>query len=210
MQVKHNVISTGSKGNAVIYSESILLDCGVSYIKLRRYVNKLQIVLLTHEHKDHLNIRTLKRLQAERPTLRIGCGKWMLPLLNGLNNIDVYEVGKIYNYGTFKVSIGKLYHDVPNCFYRLFVGEYKIFHATDTAHLKGITAKGYDLYAIEHNYDEEKAQQAIEIAKETGEYCHAIGSINSHLSIEQAWEFINKNKKENSETVRLHQSSTYY
>lgn len=206
----YEIISTGSKGNAVVYNDCILVDCGVSYTKIKQHEARLQIVLLTHEHKDHINIKTLQRLQANRPTLRIGCGKWMLPLLSGLNNIDVYEVGKIYNYGSFRISPVKLYHDVDQVGYRLFIGNYKIFHATDTAHLKGITAKDYDLYAIEHNYDEEKAQQAIEIAKETGEYCHATGSINSHLSIEQAWEFINKNKKESSETVQLHKSSTYY
>ena len=99
---------------------------------------------------------------------------------------------------------------MENCGYRIFTENYKIFHATDTAHLQGITAKNYDLYAIEHNYDEWKVQNAIEEARKEGKYCHAIGSIETHLSWQQAREFINQNKKENSEILELHQSKSFY
>ena len=99
---------------------------------------------------------------------------------------------------------------MENCGYRIFTENYKIFHATDTAHLQGITAKNYDLYAIEHNYDEWKAQNAIEEARKERKYCHAIGSIETHLSWQQAREFINQNKKENSEILELHQSKSFY
>ncbi len=206
----YKVIKTGSKGNAVVYHGSILVDCGVSYNALKEVVNDLKIVLLTHIHGDHFCIKTIKTLQRERPTLRIGCPQWIAPLLSDLNNIDVYECGKVYNYGTLKVSPVELFHDVPNCGYRIFKGNHKTIHCTDTSHLEGITAKGYDLYAIEHNYDEEKAEQAIKKAEETGEFCHAKGSVERHLSTRQAWDFIQANKKENSEVLKLHQSSKYY
>lgn len=205
----YKVIQTGSSGNAVLYNESILVDCGVPYSKIKKYEKDIKIVLLTHAHKDHLNVKTLKTLQFNRPSIRIGCGEWLASLLSGLNNIDFYQVGKIYNYGKFKVSPIKLYHDIENLGYRIFIDDYKILHATDTAHLQGITAKGYDLLAIESNYDEEKAQQAIEIAKIGGEFCHATGSIQSHLSHRQAWNFIQENKKETTQIVLLHQSSTF-
>lgn len=206
----YNVISSGSNGNAVIYGNKIMVDCGVSFAKTKPFVNDIAIVLLTHEHKDHINIKTLAKLQMLRPTLRIGCCEWMLPLLPGLNNIDVFNIGVLYNYGSFKVSPIKLYHDVLNCGYRLTIDGYKILHATDTAHLEGISAKGYDLYAIEANYDEEKVEQAIVEAQERGEYCHAIGSIKSHLSTQQAFDFVNKNKKDTSEVLLLHKSNSFF
>lgn len=205
----YQLIKSGSKGNAIIYHNSILADCGVPYNTLQSFEKDLNIVLLTHEHKDHINIKTLKKLQSNRPTLRIGCCNWMLSELDGLKNIDVYKIGLIYNYGQFSLSPIKLYHDVPNCGYRIFKDNYKILHATDTAHLDGISAKEYDIYAIEHNYDAEKAQQAIDLAKQTGEFCHAVGSVKTHMSFEQAWNFINSNKKDNSITIRLHQSAKY-
>ena len=205
------VISSGSEGNAVIYNNAIMVDCGVTFKALQEVKRSLKIVLLTHKHSDHLKIRTLQRLQAERPTLRVACGDFLLEELPCIKNIDVLQVGKIYDYGAFKVSPVKLYHDVPNIGWRIFLNNgQKIFHATDTAHLEGITAKGYDLYAIEHNYCEEYIQQAIEEARANGEYTHAYGNINTHLSIQQARAFIEANRKESSEVLELHKSRSFY
>ena len=205
------VISSGSEGNAVIYNNAIMVDCGVSFKALQEVKRSLKIVLLTHKHSDHLKLRTLQRLQAERPTLRVACGDFLLEELPCIKNIDVLQVGKIYDYGAFKVSPVKLYHDVPNFGWRIFLPNgQKIFHATDTVHLEGISAKGYDLYAIEHNYCEEYIQQAIEEARANGEYTHAYGNINTHLSIQQARAFIEANRKESSEVLELHKSRSFY
>ena len=209
--IQTKVISSGSEGNAVIYNNAIMVDCGVSFKALQEVKRSLKIVLLTHKHSDHLKLRTLQRLQAERPTLRVACGDFLLEELPCIKNIDVLQVGKIYDYGAFKVSPIKLYHDVPNFGWRIFLPNgQKIFHATDTVHLEGITAKGYDLYAIEHNYCEEYIQQAIEEARANGEYTHAYGNINTHLSIQQARAFIEKNRKESSEVLELHKSRSFY
>jgi conserved hypothetical protein len=209
--IQTQVISSGSNGNAVIYNNAIMVDCGVSFKALEAVKRSLKIVLLTHKHSDHLKIRTLQRLQAERPTLRVACGDFLLEELPCIKNIDVLQVGKIYDYGAFKVSPIKLYHDVPNFGWRIFLPNgQKIFHATDTVHLEGITAKGYDLYAIEHNYCEEYIQEAIEEARANGEYTHAYGSIKTHLSIQQARAFIEANRKESSEVLELHKSRSFY
>lgn len=205
------VISSGSEGNAVIYNNAIMVDCGVTLKALQEVKRSLKIVLLTHKHGDHLKLRTLQRLQTERPTLRVACGNFLLEELPCIKNIDVLQVGKIYDYGAFKVSPVKLYHDVPNFGWRIFLPNgQKIFHATDTVHLEGISAKGYDLYAIEHNYCEEYIQQAIEEARANGEYTHAYGNINTHLSIQQARAFIEANRKESSEVLELHKSRSFY
>ena len=209
--IQTQVISSGSEGNAVIYNNAIMVDCGVSLKALQEVKRSLKIVLLTHKHGDHLKIRTLQRLQAERPALRIACGNFLLEELPCIKNIDVLQVGKIYDYGAFKVSPVKLYHDVPNFGWRIFLPNgQKIFHATDTVHLEGISAKGYDLYAIEHNYCEEYIQEAIEEARANGEYTHAYGSIKTHLSIQQARAFIEANRKESSEVLELHKSRSFY
>lgn len=204
-----NVISSGSKGNAVLYG-SVLVDCGVSFSKLKPYIQQIQLVLLTHAHSDHLNVRTLQMLQDARSAVRIGTPEYLLSELSGLNNIDVYHIGQLYDYGCFQVSPVKLYHDVPQIGYRIFIEGKKILHCTDTATLEGITARGYDLYAIEHNYDEEKAQRAIEEARAKGRFCHAAGSIHTHLSWQQAREFIEANRKEDSQILELHKSEKFY
>ncbi|MCF8219801.1 MAG: MBL fold metallo-hydrolase [Bacteroidales bacterium] len=204
----YNIINTGSKGNAVIYFDKILLDCGVPFSSLNPYLYDIQLVLLTHIHNDHFSLQTLKRLVFERPSLRIGCGQHMVEYMEGFKNVDIYEPGKIYDYGSFKVSPVILWHDVPNFGYRLYQDDKKILHATDTVHMEGISAKNYDLYCLEANYDEETVYEIIREKEARGEYAHQKGAINSHLSFQQANDFFFKNKGENSILVRLHESSS--
>jgi len=204
----YQVISSGSKGNSIIYFDSILVDCGVPFASLKPFLYDIQIILLTHEHGDHFNAATIMKLAKERPSLRIGCCNWMYKYVDVFRNVDVFEIGSMYDYGHFKVSPVKLYHDVPNCGYRIFKADKKVFHATDTAHLEGITARGYDLYAIESNYNEETVFDTIHEKRNRGEFCHQIGAINSHLSEQQARDFIFKNRFERSQVLRLHESLT--
>ena len=204
----YNIISTGSQGNAVVVDDVILIDCGVSFKALKDVYKKLQIVLLTHIHADHFKRNTIKRLAKERPTLRFGCCEWLANELveAGVSwqNIDVFEIGKVYDYEAFKVSPVKLYHNVPNCGYRLFTNGEKGIYATDTGHLQGITAKGYDLYMIEANYTDDDLQERINAKLEAGEYCYELNVANRHLSHEQASEWLMDKKKKKSEYVFLH------
>lgn len=202
------IIKTGSKGNAVIYNKIILLDCGVPYSLLKDRVKDLKLILLTHEHKDHINIYTIKKILEQKPSIRIGCGEHMLPFLEGIRKIDVYQANLSYDYNIFKISPIHLFHDVPNFGYRIFFENYKIIHATDTYTLEHITAKDYDLYAIEHNCDEEKAMQTIIEARENGDFTHKERSFNSHLSEQQARDWLYKNANKNSKIFKLHESQS--
>lgn len=206
--MNYNIISTGSQGNAVVINDTILVDCGVSFKALKDVYKDLQIVLLTHIHTDHFKPQTIKRLAEERPTLRFGCCEW---LVNDLveagvpkQSIDVFEIGKIYDYKAFKVSPIKLYHNVPNCGYRIFANGEKAIYATDTEHLQGITAKDYDLYMIEANYTDEDLQERINAKLEAGEYSYELNVASRHLSHEQASEWLMENMSVKSEYVFLH------
>ena len=89
----YKIISSGSDGNAVLYFDNILVDIGVPFSLLSGYISRLSLVLLTHEHGDHLNINTLKKLQSMRPGVRVGCGEFLVEKLkkNGIRNIDAYS-----------------------------------------------------------------------------------------------------------------------
>ncbi len=206
--MKYNIISTGSHGNAVVLNDYILIDCGVSFKALNDVYKDLKIVLLTHEHNDHVKKSTIKQLAKERPTLRFACGEWLVPILVECDvserNIDVLEIGKIYDYKIFKVSPIKLYHDVPNCGYRLFFGDKKALYATDTEHLDGVTAKDYDLYLVEANYTAEDLERRIKEKKEKGEYSYEMNTALRHLSKEQADEFLMENMGAKSRYEYLH------
>lgn len=120
------------------------------------------------------------------------------------HSIDVYEIDKVYDYGAFKISPVRLCHNVPQCGYRIFIGNEKALYATDTANLDGIEASDYDLYLIEGNYTEEDLQERINAKLETGEYCYELNVANRHLSKEQAEEFLLENMGENSRYEYLH------
>ena len=207
--MNYKIIASCSSGNAVIIKDIILIDCGVSFKRLEKYYKKLKIVLLTHIHSDHFKRDTIRRLAQERPTLRFACCEWLLePLLEcGVprKNIDVLEISKRYDYKIFKVTPIKLYHDVPQCGYRVLFDNYKVIYATDTRTLEGITAKNYDLYLIEGNYDEDEMQERIKIKQQKAIYAYEFRAKDTHLSRQQATNFLLENMGENSEYVFMHE-----
>ena len=207
--MKYKIISSCSTGNAVIIRDFILIDCGVSFKRLEKYYKKLKIVLLTHIHSDHFKKETIKRLAEERPTLRFACCEWLVnPLLEcGVNrkNIDVLQIGTRYDYKLFKVVPIKLYHDVPQCGYRVLFDNYKVFYATDTRTLDGISARNYDLYLVEGNYDEDEIEERIKEKQQNCEYVYEFRAKDSHLSKQQATDFLLNNMGENSEYVFMHE-----
>jgi hypothetical protein len=48
--MNYEVVATGSKGNAVLINDEILIDIGVPHKKIFPYFKKLKLVLLTHIH----------------------------------------------------------------------------------------------------------------------------------------------------------------
>lgn len=219
--MKYEIIATGSKGNAVIINDEILIDCGVAYKKLELYVKKLKLVLLTHAHGDHFKPSTVRVLHRERPALRFGCCEWMIgPLLNaGVDKrmIDPYEPELPYIYGSnigkldgsFAVRASALPHDAQNCAYHIFLfgkrGEAEsILYATDTGTLDGIEAKNYDLYLIEANHTQAEIEARAAEKLERGEFSYERRAAANHLSYEQTMDFLARNAGPNSKYVLLH------
>ena len=207
--MNYKIISSCSTGNATIIKDIILIDCGITFKKLEKDYKKLKLVLLTHIHSDHFKKETIKKLAQERPTLRFACCEWLLkPLLEcGVlrKNIDVFQIGTKYDYKLFKVVPIKLYHDVPQCGYRVLFDNYKVIYMTDTRTVEGISAKNYDLYLIEGNYEDEELQERIRKKQAEQQYCYEYRAKYTHLSKGQATDFLLKNMGENSEYVFMHE-----
>lgn len=209
--VDYNIISTGSKGNAVVLNKTILVDAGVPFKALTAVYRGLQLILLTHIHGDHFNKVTLRRLAEERPTLRFGCCEWLVhPLLEcGVEKrqIDVYEPDCLYNYGLMTISPFRLIHDVPNCGYKIhfFAGQGSLLYATDTNSMAHVEAKGYDLYMLEANYNQDEIVGRIHEKQAAGIFCHEYKALNNHLSKEKADSWLYSQMKHNSQYVYLHE-----
>ena len=205
----YNIISTGSKGNAVVINDKILIDCGVPYKLLEPYIKPLKLVLLTHEHGDHFVPSTVRRLHLERPTLRFGCCKWMVPHLiaAGVDKrvIDVFTPKSCVLYGTVcTVMPEPLFHNVPNCGYHIRMDGERLFYATDTGTLDGIKAEGYDLYMVEANHTKADIVARAAEKQARGEYAYEFRAAENHLSQEQAEDWLYQNMWHSSRYVFLH------
>lgn len=112
--------------------------------------------------------------------------------------------GEKADFGTFSAEVVNLYHDVPNVAYKLNFDDLRVFYATDTSSLDGIVAKNYDLYLIEGNYSERELVERVKHKKILGEYIYESRVVNTHLSREQAEEWLSENAGENSEYIFMH------
>ena len=205
----YEVIASGSKGNATLLNGNILIDCGVPFWAVKPYLYSLNLVLLTHWHGDHFNAATVRRLAKERPLLRFGCCDWMASRLVDCGvqktNIDIYSVDKQYVYNGFTVCPVWLPHDVPNCGYKVhFADGGKMVYCTDCGNLNRITAKGYDLYLVESNHDENEIDAKIREKKSKMEYAYELRVKRHHLSRQQCDAFLYENMKPDSVYVYMH------
>lgn len=210
----YNVISTGSKGNAVVINDQILIDCGVPYKLLEPVVKGLKLVLLTHIHGDHFRPATARALHRERPALRFGCCEWMVgPLLEagvGKRVIDVispYEgndAAVLYK-GLAAIHPEFIPHNVPNCAWHIFDGKEHLFYATDCGTLDGIKAKDYDLYLVEANHTRAELEARVAEKQAKGEFAYELAAATNHLSREQAEDWLYQQMGPNSRYAFLHQ-----
>lgn len=43
------IIETGSSGNAILVN-SILLDCGIAFTKIKKYLKDIKVIFISHSH----------------------------------------------------------------------------------------------------------------------------------------------------------------
>lgn len=46
--MRYNIIGSGSQGNSIIVQDIILLDCGLSFIKIKPFLKKIKIIFISH------------------------------------------------------------------------------------------------------------------------------------------------------------------
>lgn len=208
MSPSYEIISSGSKGNAVVIDGKILIDCGVPFSALEKYYRGLKAVLLTHIHSDHFRPSTIKRLAEQRPALRFACGGHLANELIkcgvSKQRIDVLKPRETASYGDFKISLFMLHHDVPNCGWKIYLNGSKIIYATDTSSLYGVSAKDFDLYLIEANHTEADIARKIKEKQMSGEYAYELRARENHLSKEKCDEWLAENLSPWGEFVYMH------
>ena len=209
--LEFNFIGSGSTGNCIILDNTIMLDCGVAYKKIEKYLKDIKVIFISHRHHDHLLPSTVKKISYEYPNIKFIVGFKLIDdlLENGVpkKNIFALELDKKYDIGIAKIKLDYLIHDVPNYAIHIEYKNNKIIYATDTSEINHIEAKDYNYYLIEANYETD--EELLEIIKKDKEmnngFSYRERVLKTHLSQLQAINWLDKNKNKNSVYYFMHQ-----
>lgn len=226
--MRYDIIATGSKGNCLLLPGPTIVDLGVTFKALKGHLaefgDSAPVVFLTHRHGDHFNPATARALLLEHPGTQfitplmmeadvvkaIGENRYLnMVVVAGFMRKDGYRVT---NNGKYKIGFfcEDTYHDAPNVCWHISIMDVetgnaeRIFYATDTGHLDGITAKGYDYYFIEGNHTRAEIEQRAKEKIEAGQYAYEFRAAQNHLCTEQALDFIAENAGPNSKYILMH------
>jgi len=204
-ELDYNIIGTGSSGNAVRI-ENIMFDCGVPFSHMKEDLYKVDTLLITHSHSDHIKPATLERIRKEFPGITV------------FGNADVayqYEVDMVV--GTKPFTLRKRrkiipfdgVHDVPVTGYVVQMKGLNILYMTDTARVNPPGDLLLDYIFLESNFDERKLRQEAKRYKRNGYDPYL--SVTRHLSTQKCKEFyyIHRRNAE-SKLIELHQSTRFY
>lgn len=201
----YNIIATGSKGNAVRI-ENIMIDCGIPYNRMKEDLYKVDTLLLTHSHSDHIKPATFKRIREEFPGISV------------FGNADVayqYDVDVAVGTQPFRLRKNRVVipvegvHDVPVTGYIIQMKRLNILYMTDTANVPASEDIPLDYVFLESNFDEKKLKQQAKKYKRHGYDPYL--SVTRHLSTQKCKEFYFVHRRdENSKLIELHQSHRFY
>lgn len=165
--MKFQTLASGSKGNSSIVicdDIKLLIDVGISYLSLKRKLEKLQIslydltgILITHSHSDH--IKGLATI-IKNTNLKIMIPEKMYDELSEIvpSNRVIY-LKDSNTLGNVSINLVHTSHDVTcSVGYIITQGDKSLVYITDTGYinrkiLSQITNK--TIYLMESNHDEE-------------------------------------------------------
>lgn len=204
-QLNYNIIGTGSTGNAVRI-ENIMFDCGVPFNHMREDMYKVDTLLITHSHSDHVKPATFERIRSEFPTVRVYA------------NADVayqYDVDKVIGTSPFSLRGGRRVipfdgtHDVPVTGFIVQMSGLNILYMTDTAKVCPPVDLPLDYVFLESNFDERKLREESKRYKKHGYDPYL--SVTRHLSTQKCKEFFFLHRRgHDSVLIELHQSKRFY
>ena len=211
--MRYDILGSSSNGNCIIVNNTIMLDCGLSYAKIKPYLKNIKLIFISHLwlHSDHCKNSTIKKIAFEYPNIKFITSEVNAEHLVKLGvkkqNIYALKLEKWYNIGLCKVRLDYLIHDKPNCSLKINQNGYKLIYIVDTSSVEHIEAKDYDMAFIEGNYTtDDELIKKIEKAYQEGKYTHYERVLNTHLSQLQALNFIQKNNIK--DYVFIHQHKT--
>ena len=199
----YEVIASGSKGNAVLIND-VLVDIGIPFSTLKPYLYKVNYIIITHIHTDHLRMATYNQIKKLFPYIKF-IGNWQVA--------QAVQVDYVANAGYQVITDDyvfnpiELVHDVVCYGYWWQTNDGNIIYATDTNNMDNAPSNiPFDYIFLESNHSESKIKQA----KATRGYDPKISALR-HLSTYKSKEFYYTHRRNAaSEWIELHKSERFY
>jgi Cft2 family RNA processing exonuclease len=203
--LNYEIVSTGSKGNCVVI-QTVMIDCGVPFKRIKDYLYDVQVLLLTHVHSDHIKESTLKNIVMMFPHIKI-FGNYEVVQVFAEYPIQVINAGMPFEAKGITFTPFECVHDVVCYGYIWNYNDQSIIYATDTSNLNHAPEGKYDYLFLESNHDLNKLQQIDE--RKYG--YNVISGAKRHLSTQscKAFYYLHRRDKE-SKLIQLHMSSRFY
>lgn len=212
--MEFTILASGSKGNAISIStmgKQILIDVGITYSNLKEKfekanlsINKIEAVLITHEHQDHIKgLKTfLKNHKGVKVLLTKGTYNAFSDDLKSLilkyEFIKADEIFKLYDLELYPFMLS---HDASEPVgFSIQNTTKKAVIATDTGYIDESyfeILKNADLYILEANHSSELLMNS----KRPFHLKKRIMGDKGHLSNNEAAWLVNKFIEEKDETI---------
>lgn len=213
--MNYKIIGSSSKGNCIVIENILMLDVGLSYIRIKEYLKNVKLIFISHQHHDHLLPSTIKKIAYNYPNIKFICGsrevvKKLFECGIQKKNIYMLKEGKKYDLGALIVKLEPLYHDTPNYALKWQINGKKGIYIVDSCKADHIEAKNYDLILIESNYNKEVLEEHILECDNQDKLYYLNRVPNTHLEYGAATDFLLNNMGDNTVYERIHKSSYNY
>jgi len=150
------ILASGSKGNATLFESggtAVLVDGGVGVATVAARVPRLDAIVITHAHSDHVG--SYERL-ARKLKARVFLTEATARALDEPENIVKYSPREPFQVGSLRVAPTPLPHDAAQVGLVLSDGLHKVGLVTDLGEVPpGLIAhlRGCDALLVESNHD---------------------------------------------------------
>ena len=191
--MRFSVLASGSRANCTFVEAGgvrFLVDCGLSgkQVALRLAalgidVESLDAILVTHEHRDHIQgVSVLSR----RFNLPVYCNNATSEFIDKVYGYEEFETGTNFSLGDVELHPFRIVHDaVDPVGFEMFAEGMKLAHVTDLGRVTSLVTRalaGAHAVVLESNYDKEMLQ----ICDYPWQLKQRISSSHGHLSNHEA------------------------